>query len=133
MARLPLKLEEMIDGAALKRKLAALSRKGGVEHAARRAAALDLFKGALASGHGTAERMLRDDGGGTACAKRLSYLMDQIIQALHDFAANEIASGEPASKQAARMAVVATGGYGRGPLRSWRPGSSVPTRRSMTR
>ncbi|MBX3582359.1 MAG: [protein-PII] uridylyltransferase [Rhizobiaceae bacterium] len=122
MARLSLKLEEMIDGAALKRKLVALSRKAGTDPAARRAGALDLFKVALATGHRTAAGMLREDGGGTACAKRLSYLMDQIIEALHDFAVSEVASGEPSSKQAARMAVVATGGYGRGTLA---PGSDI--------
>ncbi len=117
MARISLKLESVVDGAALRGKLAALA---SVKAPERRARALAVFKETLAAGRTTAENMLREDGAGGACTARLSHLMDETIRALHDFA---LAEGETDAKAAkggkaddASMAVVATGGYGRGAL-----------------
>jgi len=115
MARIPLKLETMIDAAALREKLGALAGKAAPKQADGRARALALFKEALAEGRRTAEAMLIEDGGGSACAIRLSHLMDEIIRALYDFAASEVQSGS-AKAARERLAVVATGGYGRGTL-----------------
>ncbi|MEX2373132.1 MAG: nucleotidyltransferase domain-containing protein, partial [Dehalococcoidia bacterium] len=61
------------------------------------------------------------DGGGTACAARISHLMDEIIAALYEFAiAHVYHSRNPSAAE--RMAVVAVGGYGRGTLA---PGSDI--------
>ena len=123
MARTPLRLDELIDGDALRRRLSGLTAEtaGDGSAPALRAAALGVLKDALAEGRAKAEAMLREDGGGNACAERLSHIMDEIIRVLHDFAISHV---YPAKNRSAgeRMAVVAVGGYGRGTLA---PGSDI--------
>ena len=76
MAKIHLKLDEIIDGTALRRDLAALTvaRNGDGADAEIRASVLKLLKARLAEGRAAAEAMLRQDGGGIACAERLSHL-----------------------------------------------------------
>ena len=120
MARISLKLDQLIDGAALRGALTALLDDAATTQSDARAQALQLLKETLAEGRQTAERMLVDDGGGTACAARLSYLLDEILRALHDFTVGQLADGAAASDNG--MALVAVGGYGRGTLA---PGSDI--------
>ena len=123
MAKLPLKLEQLIDGVALRRDLTALTagRKGNGSDAAIRAQVLQILKNRNAAGRAVAEEMLKQDGGGRACAARISHLMDEIVQALYDFAATHVYRSKNPSA-AERMSVVAVGGYGRGTLA---PGSDI--------
>ena len=82
---------------------------------------LQALKDALVRGRANAEGMLMKDGGGTLCAKRLSFLMDTLIEALFEFATTKAYPMVNPSK-AENMAIVAVGGYGRGGLA---PGSDI--------
>ncbi|RWM34422.1 [protein-PII] uridylyltransferase [Mesorhizobium sp.] len=123
MAKISLKLDEIIEGDALRRDMTALmaASAGDGSGKATRTAVLQLLKGRLGEGRKIAEAMLKEDGGGNACAERLSHLMDELIQALYDFAAGHVYRVKNRSA-AERMAVVAVGGYGRGTLA---PGSDI--------
>ncbi|MDF1601084.1 [protein-PII] uridylyltransferase [Mesorhizobium sp. YIM 152430] len=117
MAKIPLRLDEIVDGEKLRRDMAALVGSDGVDRA--RKAVVQLLKDRMAQGRAEAEKMLMEDGGGTACAERLSHLMDEIIRALYDFT---VAHVHRQKGPAGQMAVIAVGGYGRGTLA---PGSDI--------
>jgi [protein-PII] uridylyltransferase len=88
---------------------------------ATRAALLAALKDANAAGRARAEALLMADGGGLACAERISWLQDQLITILHDFALNHVFS-TGATPASSRIAVSAVGGYGRATLA---PGSDI--------
>ncbi len=123
MAKIALKLNEIVDGAALRVALTALTSDSDGDGTSPqvRKQLVALIRAQLATGHAAAERMLEEDGSGTACAQRLSHLMDAIIGALCDYAcAHVYRSKNPSNGE--RLAVAAVGGYGRGTLA---PGSDI--------
>jgi [protein-PII] uridylyltransferase len=75
----------------------------------------------LDEGRAEAEAALLRDGDGIACVRRLSGLMDGVVRALHDSVVRHLYPADNPSA-AEKLAVVATGGYGRGTLA---PGSDV--------
>ncbi|MGH8735718.1 MAG: nucleotidyltransferase domain-containing protein, partial [Burkholderiales bacterium] len=79
------------------------------------------LKAALVEGRATAERLLIKDRHGRRCAERLCFMLDEIIRVLFEFAVRHLYPSQNPS-EAERMAIIATGGYGRGVLA---PGSDI--------
>ena len=111
---------DLIDKRALAAELEELARKHAGTDELRRALA-QRIKAALASGRERAEQFLLEDRHGRRCAERLCRMEDDIIGLLFDFVRKHLyPSQNPSDSE--RMAVVATGGYGRG-LQA--PGSDI--------
>ena len=110
-------METIIDAKALRAALADAANlsKGDPTKPAARARILTILKEARAHGLERAETLLREDGGGTVCATRISHLMDEIIGTLFEFSVERIA-GDAKPSIRSRMALAAVGGYGRGTL-----------------
>jgi [protein-PII] uridylyltransferase len=86
-----------------------------------RSAVAQYLKGVQNAGRAAAERMLLEDRHGRLCAERLSFMQDELIRLLFEFAGTQLYRSYNLS-EAERMAVVATGGYGRALLA---PGSDI--------
>src|SRR6266446_3297817 len=74
-----------------------------------------LLRAALARGRAAIERMLLADRHGRRCAERLCAMQDEIVRLVFEFAIKHLYPAQNPS-EAERMAIVATGGYGRGVL-----------------
>src|SRR6266851_8782894 len=73
------------------------------------------LRAALVEGRAAAEHLLVKDRHGRRCAERLCFMQDEIIRVLFEFAAKRLYPAQNPS-EAEHMAIVATGGYGRGVL-----------------
>src|SRR5271170_1404863 len=78
-----------------------------------RAATAQLFKAELIAARATAQAVLLKDRHGRRCAEQLCFVQDEIIRILFSAATRHLYRS-PIPSGAERMAVVATGGYGRG-------------------
>ena len=114
-------LKDLIDADALRRGLSALGTQGG-DTGAMRQAGLALIKQAFQDARDKVKYAVEKEGlPGLPAARALSQLQDTIIQVIYDFATQQVYRPKNASA-AERIAVVATGGYGRGELA---PGSDI--------
>ncbi len=86
-----------------------------------RAAVAKQLKLAMTEGRAIAEQMLLKERHGRLCAERLCFMQDEIIRVLFEFICKHLYPSQNPS-EAERMAVVATGGYGRGLMA---PGSDI--------
>lgn len=112
---------ELIDVRAIAADLEALAKahSGGERELLRSLA--QRLKTALNDGRSKAEELLLKDRHGRRCAERLCQMEDEIIRLLFEFATKHLYPSQNPS-EAERMALVATGGYGRG-LQA--PGSDI--------
>src|SRR5262245_19704177 len=112
---------ELFDAAAVAAELEQLPELHGGNERALRSAVAQRLKAALMQGRAVAERLLLKDRRGRLCAERLSFLQDEILRVLYEFALKHLYPSQNPS-EAERLAIVATGGYGRGILA---PGSDI--------
>src|SRR5438552_12555453 len=78
-----------------------------------RSALAQLLKAEMITARAIAQAVLLKDRHGRRCAERLCFVQDEIIRILYDAATRHLYRS-PVPTGAERMAVVATGGYGRG-------------------
>ncbi len=112
---------ELINSAAIVADLKTLATTYAGRERELRTAVAQRLKSALTQAREYAEVLLLKDRHGRRCAERLCRLQDEIIRILFEFARTELYPPQVPS-EAERMAVVATGGYGRGLLA---PGSDI--------
>jgi [protein-PII] uridylyltransferase len=114
-------LGELIDFRAVAADLESLAETHSGGGRELRSALAQRLKAALIEGRAKAEQLLLKDRHGRACAERLCKLEDEIIRLLFEFARKHLYPSQNPS-EAEHMAVIATGGYGRG-LQA--PGSDI--------
>src|SRR6476646_8108912 len=110
----------LIDTQAIAAEFASLAEQYAGRERELRTAVAQRLKSALGEGRRAAEEALLADRHGRACAERLCLMQDEIIRILYDLTVRLYRSTTPSDSE--RMAVVATGGYGRGLLA---PGSDI--------
>src|ERR1700691_1226395 len=112
---------ELIDSAAIVAGLKSLAEAHAGRERELRTAVAQRLKLALTQARSRAEQLLLKDRHGRRCAERLCQMQDDIIRILFEFIGGEIYPPQ-APSEAEQMAVIATGGYGRGLLA---PGSDI--------
>src|SRR6202050_1886087 len=112
---------ELIDTAAILADLEKLAETHAGRERELRTAVAQRLKAALTQARAEAERLLLKDRHGRRCAERFCQMQDEIIRILYEFIGETLYPPQVRS-EAERMAIVATGGYGRGLLA---PGSDI--------
>ncbi|HUN48089.1 MAG TPA: [protein-PII] uridylyltransferase [Stellaceae bacterium] len=102
---------EILDRLALQERLLELAGKGEPD----RRQVVEVLKQAFQAGWSEVRQRFEHGASGTEVVRSLSFLVDQLIRALHDFVTERV---YPAANPTVgeHVAVVAVGGYGRGEL-----------------
>jgi [protein-PII] uridylyltransferase len=106
---------ELVDSAGIVADLKALAETYAGRERELRTAVAQRLKAALMQARKHAEALLLKDRHGRRCAERLCKVQDEIIRILFEFTRRELYPPQVPS-ETDRMAVIATGGYGRGLL-----------------
>src|SRR5215211_271507 len=105
--------DDRFDTARITAAVDALADKHAGREDVFRTALAQLLKAEMIAARATAQAILLKDRHGRRCAERLCFMQDEIIRILYDAATRHLyRSHIPSGEE--RMAVVATGGYGRG-------------------
>lgn len=107
------RIADIIDGRALRVKLTAAALGNIGNDSAARKAALDLLHGAMFRGRLIAQERLQQGADGLDTARLLAAVQDEVIHALYDFTVTHVHRASNPT-EAERLAILATGGYGRG-------------------
>jgi [protein-PII] uridylyltransferase len=105
--------DERFDSVRIAAAVDALAAKHAGREDQFRAAVAQLLKAELTAARAVAQQVLLRDRHGRRCAERLCFVQDEIIRILYAAATRHLYHS-PIPSGAERMAVVATGGYGRG-------------------
>ncbi|AWL92458.1 MULTISPECIES: [protein-PII] uridylyltransferase [Bradyrhizobium] len=106
-------VDDRFDTARITAAVDALAEKHQGREDAFRTAMAQLLKAELIAARAAAQEILLKDRHGRRCAERLCHVQDEIIRILYSAATRHLYRS-PIPSGAERMAVVATGGYGRG-------------------
>jgi [protein-PII] uridylyltransferase len=112
---------DLLDAPAIAAELEKLAEMHAGREREMRSAVAQHLKAALARGRAKAEELLLADRRGRRCAERLCFMQDEVIRLVFELVEKHLYPAQNPS-QAERMAIVATGGYGRGILA---PGSDI--------
>src|SRR5438128_2662714 len=108
-----LEADDRFDTARITAAVDALAEKHSGREDVFRSAMAQLLKAEMVAARATAQAVLLKDRHGRRCAERLCFIQDEIIRILFATATRHLYRS-PVPTGAERMAVVATGGYGRG-------------------
>src|ERR1700743_3773074 len=105
--------DERFDTARIAAAVDALASQHSGREDTFRSAVAQLLKAELIAARAKAQAVLLKDRHGRRCAERLCFVQDEIIRILFSAATRHL-SHSPIPSRAERLAVVATGGHGRG-------------------
>jgi [protein-PII] uridylyltransferase len=105
----------LLDAPLIAAELEALAKLHAGKERELRTAVAQRLRTAVTEGRAAAEKLLLRDRRGRLCAERLCFMQDEIIRILFEFASTNLYPAQNPS-EAEQIAVVATGGYGRGIL-----------------